>query len=259
MEKHGRTEEGRALIRELDGRSEYDTLFKHEPTKEDRMLEHVYRNATYRDPASVLKAIDDFGWKHWMMNVGDGAKTEALEGVLTEKNPTVVLELGGYCGYSALRMSRLLPEESRIFSVEPHPHCVAIASAVHAYAGVPQGRIQILNGTLESVLPVLRERLTLEFGPERSGEKCRIDLAFLDHDKVAYLSDFQLLDSSGLLQQGAVVVADNVIFPGAPEYLEHVRALDTYSSRFVPGLLEYVDDESRAELHDGVEISTRVS
>jgi len=255
MEKDGRTGEDRARIRALLKRSEYATLFDRAAlSKEERMLEYVHATATYGGAKSVLNRMDEFGWKHWMMNVGDGAKTEALEGVLRSEKPSVVLELGGYCGYSALRMSECLPSHSRIYTIEPHPCCVAIASAIHAYAGVPSGRIQILNGTLKSMLPILRERLTLDFGPERSGENCRVDVVFLDHDKSAYLSDFLLLNNepNNLLRKGAVVIADNVIFPGAPDYLEHIRALDCFDSRFVQGSVEY------SEVRDGIEISTRI-
>jgi catechol O-methyltransferase len=45
-----------------------------------------------------------------------------------------------------------------------------------------------------------------------------VDLVFIDHDKKAYLPDLQLILSQGWLHPGSVVVADNVRFPGAPEY-----------------------------------------
>ncbi len=46
------------------------------------------------------------------------------------------------------------------------------------------------------------------------------------------------------------MVADNVIVPGAPDYLEYVRAAPHYRSRFVPGLIEY-----QSAIKDGIEIS----
>ena len=45
-----------------------------------------------------------------------------------------------------------------------------------------------------------------------------VDLVFLDHDKNVYLSDLGLILDQGWLRPGALVVADNVKFPGAPEY-----------------------------------------
>ena len=45
-----------------------------------------------------------------------------------------------------------------------------------------------------------------------------IDLVFVDHDKSAYLPDLQRILEQGWLRKGALVVADNIKFPGAPEY-----------------------------------------
>ena len=40
----------------------------------------------------------------------------------------------------------------------------------------------------------------------------------MDHDKNAYLPDLRLILNERWLRPGALVVADNVKFPGAPEY-----------------------------------------
>jgi catechol O-methyltransferase len=45
-----------------------------------------------------------------------------------------------------------------------------------------------------------------------------IDLVFVDHDKNAYVPDLQRILEQGWLRRGARVVADNIKFPGAPEY-----------------------------------------
>ena len=45
-----------------------------------------------------------------------------------------------------------------------------------------------------------------------------VDLVFIDHDKDAYLPDLHLILREGWLHSGSLVVADNVKFPGAPEY-----------------------------------------
>ena len=65
-----------------------------------------------------------------------------------------------------------------------------------------------------------------------------------------YLSDLRALEAAGLVRPGTVLVADNVIFPGAPDYLAYVRQSPHYTSRFVPGKLEY-----QTAIEDGVEIS----
>jgi len=51
-----------------------------------------------------------------------------------------------------------------------------------------------------------------------------IDLLFLDHLKPLYGPDLRLAEELGLVGKGTVLCADNVIWPGAPEYLEYVRS-----------------------------------
>ena len=50
-----------------------------------------------------------------------------------------------------------------------------------------------------------------------------LDFVFVDHDKDAYLPDLERILERSWLRAGAVVVADNVKFPGAPGYREHMR------------------------------------
>jgi catechol O-methyltransferase len=53
-----------------------------------------------------------------------------------------------------------------------------------------------------------------------------LDLAFFDHDKDAYLSDLQLILGEGWLHPGSVVVADNILVPGAPAYCAYMNHHD---------------------------------
>ena len=50
-----------------------------------------------------------------------------------------------------------------------------------------------------------------------------MDLLFIDHDKNAYLADLLAIVDRGWLRPGAVVVADNVGFPGSPDYRAYMR------------------------------------
>lgn len=48
-----------------------------------------------------------------------------------------------------------------------------------------------------------------------------------------------MLEDSGLLCQGSVIVADNVLFPGAPKFLRHVRESGLYDWKVHRATLEY--------------------
>ena len=51
----------------------------------------------------------------------------------------------------------------------------------------------------------------------------------------------------GLLRKGTVLLADNVICPGAPEYLKYIRNNPRYESRYYPAHLEYTKVEDGLE------------
>ena len=71
---------------------------------------------------------------------------------------------------------------------------------------------------------------------EKEGLK-KIDLLFLDHSEELYAQDFKVVEGLGLLKKGAMVVADNVVRPGAPEYRALVRNMDGWKSIGVKGLI----------------------
>jgi catechol O-methyltransferase len=55
----------------------------------------------------------------------------------------------------------------------------------------------------------------------QSGQLKHIDL---DHYKPAYTTDLKLCEELGLITEGSVLAADNVIKPGNPPYLKYVRS-----------------------------------
>ena len=77
-------------------------------------------------------------------------------------------------------------------------------------------------------------------------------MIFIDHYKEFYLRDFKILEELGLIKSGTMIVADNVITPSTPDYLEYVRNNPNYTTKTHESTLEY-----REETPDGVEISIR--
>jgi len=61
-----------------------------------------------------------------------------------------------------------------------------------------------------------------------------------------------MLEEAGLIKSGTMIVADNVITPGAPDYLEYVRNNPNYTTTTHEATLEY-----RNDVPDAVEISIR--
>ena len=185
--------------------------------REEALAGYVVANARQGDPEDVIRVIDDFCMnRSVMINVGD-EKGEILDRAVRRASPALVLELGTYCGYSALRMSRLVPAGARIVSIEFSPANADIARRIWDHAGLGD-EVTAVVGTLGDGGTTIN-RLTTEHGFGRGA----VDFVFIDHDKDAYLPDLERITGEGWLHQGSIVVADNVRFPGAPEYRAHLR------------------------------------
>lgn len=196
--------------------------------KEKRILEFVKQNAVRGDPQSVVDHIDKYcSQKEWAMHVGD-EKGLILDKVLKETDPSLVLELGTYCGYSAVRIARLLKPNVRLITIEMNPNNAAVAREMIEFAGL-KDKIEIIEGSTEKIIP----RLRVDYGVEHA------DFVFIDHFKERYLVDTKLLEDSSLLKKGSVLLADNVVCPGAPDFLKYVRTSGRYDCTNYPSHVEY--------------------
>ena len=185
--------------------------------REEKLAQKVLSTARAGDVRDVIRVIDEFGWgESFLMNVGD-VKGAILDNALKKASPKHILELGTYCGYSALRMAAAAPEAD-ITSIEFNSDNKAIAEKILAHAGVA-GRVSVVHGTFgDGGATIIK--LNLEHGITKGS----IDFVFIDHDKKHYLSDLKLIIDQGWLHTGSIVVADNIKFPGAPDYQTYMDA-----------------------------------
>jgi catechol O-methyltransferase len=186
--------------------------------REEALATYVVENARPGDVDDAIRVIDDFCYhRKFMMNVGD-EKGAILDHAVERVRPKLSLELGTYCGYSALRIARAMPADARLVSVEFLDANAAIARRIWDHAGVG-GRVSVVVGTLGDGGTTM-DRLEADHGLGR-GE---LDFVFLDHDKAAYLRDLERIEGRAWLHPGSVVVADNVKLPGAPAYRAFMNA-----------------------------------
>jgi catechol O-methyltransferase len=210
-------------------------LLKGAPPRVQQVRQFVEENAKEGDPQDVLRAMDRFAReRRFLMNVGP--EKGPLMAELIERLPASarVLELGAYCGYSAIMIADQLGPEGRLTSIEVDPDAVRASRANVAYAGYAD-KVEVIEGSSSEVIQSLDGTF---------------DLVFLDHWKDLYERDLRLIEERGLLRVGSTVVADNVgkLF-GADAYLEYVRSCGRYDSENRPAHIEY------SELPDAVEIS----
>lgn len=170
----------------------------------------------------MLAAIDDFVavTDKRLMTIGPH-KGAFIGQLIRERKPSTVIELGGFVGYSAILFGDALRavggnRRPRFLSLEINPVNAAVANQLIELAGLRDVVTVLVAPSHRSIARLVREN-GIENGV--------IEFLFLDHWKDRYLYDLWLVESLGLLKPGvSVIVADNCIVPGAPEYLEYVRA-----------------------------------
>ncbi|WP_216893955.1 O-methyltransferase [Nocardia alni] len=180
--------------------------------REQALADYVCAHARRNDIDDVIRAIDEFCYtKSYLINIGD-EKGRILDRAVLAARPRRLLELGTYCGYSALRIARVMPADAVLYSIEFNPANAAVARRIWDHAGIGE-RVIVIVGTLGDdgkTLTALRDKHEFTSGS--------LDFAFLDHVKQEYLPDLHRILNQDWLHPGSVVVADNVKYPGAPEY-----------------------------------------
>lgn len=167
------------------------------------------------NPTKVLAAIDEFArTKKYLMNVGDD-KGKIVSDLIAEVKPKVMVELGGYIGYSCILFGDAMRQAGgqQYFSLERNPEFAAVIASLVDLAGLSD-IVKVIVGSSDVCIKRLHD----------SGAVKHIDLMFLDHYKPAYTTDLKLCEQLGLITPGTVLAADNVIKPGNPPYLEYVRS-----------------------------------
>jgi len=184
--------------------------------RESAAADYVVAHARKGDIGDVLAKMDQYSYEEsFLVSVGD-EKGKLLDAAVRRANPRLALELGTYCGYGALRIAAAAPS-ARILSVELSPANADVAQRIWSHAGVAD-RITCVVGTIGDDGMTL-DRLQADHGCTSGG----IGLLFIDHDKNAYLTDLLAIVKRGWLKPGSIVLADNVGFPGAPEYRAYMR------------------------------------
>lgn len=152
------------------------------------------------NPQKVIEAIDEYGrTKKYLMNVGE-FKAKTVCDLIKEVKPQVMVELGGYCGYSAIAFGAALKEAGgkRYYSLEYNPEFGAVISSLVDLAGLSD-IVKVEIGASSASLRRLHQDGTLG----------KIDLMFLDHVKPLYTPDLKLCEELGLVGPGSWLAADN--------------------------------------------------
>lgn len=153
----------------------------------------VFSQCTHGKAHSVLLTFDLYADTHPSLCIGPQTG-EALDEAVARVRPSRVLELGTHCGYSSVRMLRLLPPGGRLVTVELDPLTAELGEEIILVAGFKHQQFQVLTSSSAEAIPALRSSLELDPG---TGEG--LDLVLMDHDPERYLPDLLALEREELL------------------------------------------------------------
>ncbi|XP_037635838.1 catechol O-methyltransferase-like isoform X2 [Sebastes umbrosus] len=187
----------------------------------------VFSKCTHGKADSVLETFDLYADTHPSLCISPQIG-EALDEAVRRVRPSRVLELGMHCGYSSVRLLRLLPPAGRLITVELDALTAELGEEIILVAGFKHSQFQVLTSCSTEAIPTLRS--FLELNPETSEG---LNLVLMDHDPQQYLPDLLALEREELLSPSGcsvLLIYRNQRHGDLREILGHIRARpDCYS------------------------------
>ena len=119
-----------------------------------------------------------------------------LEMISKMINPSIILEIGTFTGYSAICLAKGLKSEGRLVTIEPNDELADFTLSYFVKAGVSD-KIEQMTGRAQEIIP----EMNLIF-----------DLVYIDGDKREYCDYFNLVIDK--VKTGGYIIADNVLWGG---------------------------------------------
>ncbi len=201
-----------------------DKYIRDHSTPEDKVLEELYRQ-------THLYVVNP--------NMASGhIQGKFLEMVSYMIQPSAILEIGTYTGYSAICLARGLKNGGQLHTVEINDELNEMSTHYFALAGVAD-RVTLHTGRAQDVIPAL---------------DTTFDLVFIDGDKREYCEYYRLVFDK--VRKGGFIIADNVLWGGK---IEGEEALKDPQTKGVVMFNETVRKDHRVEkivlpLRDGLMI-----
>lgn len=156
--------------------------------------------------------------------------------------PTNILEIGTYTGYSAICLAEGLKKGGKVVTIDRNAELEDFASSYFEMANVSKN-IDFRIGNAIEIIPTLKEKF---------------DLVFIDADKRNYSNYFDLVIES--LPTGAYIIADNVLWSG--KVVEKVEELDMETKAIIE-YNEKIHNDPRVEnilfpIRDGLMIARKL-
>jgi predicted O-methyltransferase YrrM len=178
----GRLERGYIFLKVLIMDRELEKFIFDNSTPEDPVLEDLYRQTHLRfvNPNMACGHLQ-------------GKFLEMLSSMI---NPSCILEIGTFTGYSAICLAKGLKPDGVLITVEADDELAEFTQSYFTKAGVAS-KITLVTGRLQDIAVTLKE----EF-----------DLVYIDGDKREYIEYYNLIIDK--VRPGGFIIADNVLWGG---------------------------------------------
>ena len=180
-------------------------------TAEDELLQEINRYTTH----THAKA-------HMLSGHVQGSFLTLLSRLL---QPTKILEIGTFTGYSALCLSKGLQVGGKIHTIELREEDAATAMAYFEQS-INRDKIVLHVGDAKQIIPTLNEVW---------------DIVFIDADKTGYIDYYELI--LPFVKPNGIIIADNVLFHG--QVLE--QTISGKNARAVDAFNKHVRNDERVE------------
>lgn len=205
--------------------------------------------------SNILKKIEVISRRESLPSIGP-IKRKIVEDIIKKYKPKKILEIGTLYGYSAILMANVLikiyprirnnaigsksDSNTVVTTIDINEKHRDIAALNIRDAGLSHV-IEVINGDALEVIPTLDSKF---------------DLIFLDAIKSDYLKYLKLVESNKLVNQGYVVLADNVLIydDEMTDFLDYVRHSGKFKSRTTQTTLEFTK-----HVKDALEVSASIS
>jgi caffeoyl-CoA O-methyltransferase len=151
-------------------------------TPEDPVLEDLFRQTHIRfvNPNMVCGHIQG----------------KFLEMISRMINPSSILEIGTFTGYSAICLAKGLKPDGRLITIEPNDELTDFTHSYFVKAGVDKKIVQ-MTGPAQEIIPELNQVF---------------DLVYIDGDKREYIDYYNLTIDK--VRPDGIIIADNVLWGG---------------------------------------------
>jgi predicted O-methyltransferase YrrM len=158
----------------------------------------------------------------------------------TLQQPTFILEIGTYTGYSALCLAEGLKENGKLITIDPNEETNVFAKKFIEQSSI-KNKIELVEGDAQEIIPELKQKF---------------DLVFIDADKKNYPNYYDLIIDK--VNSGGLIIVDNVLWSG--KVLDEKKDSDT---QIIHDFNQKVNNDSRVlnillPVRDGLMIMRKI-